>query len=42
MLVMLVSWVKMISQPTIRITHEDYGSSGRYSASLPDVTDDAD
>ena len=32
----------MISQPTIRITHEDYGSSGRYSASLPDVTDDAE
>lgn len=23
-----------MSQPTIRVTHEDYGSSGRYSATL--------
>jgi predicted GNAT family acetyltransferase len=31
-----------MSQPTIRVTHEDYGSSGRYSATLPGVEGEAE
>ena len=31
-----------MSQPVIRVTHEDYGSSGRYSAVLPGTEAEAE
>lgn len=31
-----------MSQTSIRVTHEDYGSSGRYAATLPDREGEAE